>query len=198
MAAPDAPAVRALAEFLSSRRAIKAKRLPTELVRAIRDLGVRESAARTAGRIALGMPLPGRGRNGAPVRYDGMSLTRAVAAEEPEARARYIIAAARRLSEAADEGTLASALKVESTYSRMHLQAGRKRRAAAAVYDATAARSKTGWMVWRAQMDARTTPDCAALNGRLFRVSNPPGVPGAMHPRCRCTAQPWGGAHPEI
>jgi SPP1 gp7 family putative phage head morphogenesis protein len=190
MAVPDA-LVQELAGWLSSSRAVKATRLPAKLVRALRDTGIRESSARAAGKLALKMPLPGRTRHGAPIRYEGMPTTRAVAADEPLERARYIVAAAQRLSKAADAGELTKALKLEQAYARLHLLAGRKRRAGAALLDAAASRSRSGWLKWVAVMDDRTTPDCAALNNRLFRISDPPGIPGAMHPRCRCTAVPW-------
>jgi SPP1 gp7 family putative phage head morphogenesis protein len=190
VAVPDA-LVRDLADWLGSRAAVNAKRLPVRLVRALRDTGLRESAVRTAGRIGLGLPLPGRTRNGAPTRYDGMPTTRSVAADEPLERARYIVAAAARLSKAAEDGQLAKALKLEQAYAQMHLLTGRKRRAGAALLDAAAKRTRAGLLVWRTVMDSRTTPDCAALNGRIFHITDPPGIPGAMHLRCRCSVEPW-------
>lgn len=184
-------AVRELAAFLSSPAAIKADRLPANLIRLLVAAGVRQSAARSAGRIGLALPMTGRSRHGAPKPFPGMPTVRAVAALEPELRARFIVASALRLDAAAKVRGLVSALKLERWFAHLHLLAGRKRKAAAARLDAAASRSSNGWLVWRTVMDKHTTSTCAALNGRLFHVSDPPGLPGAMHMRCRCSAAPW-------
>lgn len=184
-------AVRELADFLASPAAIKASRLPPHLVRVLVAGGVRASAARAAGAIGLALPMTGRSRHGAPKPFPGMPTVRRVAAGEPLWRARFIVASALRLDAAAKERGLAAALKLERWYAHLHLLAGRKRKAAAARLDAAGARSTNGWMVWRTVMDKHTTPGCAALDGRIFHVSDPPGLPGAMHGRCRCSASPW-------
>lgn len=45
-----------------------------------------------------------------------------------------------------------------------------------------------GKEVWRAMLDNRTCPVCAALDGTVFRVGDGPTPP--MHPRCRCWRDP--------
>ena len=105
-------------------------------------------------------------------------------------RARYIVNAARRLTDALLEGEFINGLKAERRNLVAHVQAGKNRSAAAQALDGVAARAPGGLLQWVAKMDQATTPDCAALNGALFTLDNPPGVPGAMHPRCRCTARP--------
>lgn len=184
-------AVRELADFLASPAAIKASRLPPNLVRVLVAAGVRASAARAAGAIGLALPMTGRSRHGAPKPFPGMPTVRRVATGEPAWRARFIVASALRLDAAVKERGLAAAVKLERWYAHLHLLAGRKRKAAAARLDAAGSRSANGWMVWRTMMDSRTTPTCAALNGRLFHISDPPGLPGAIHSRCRCSAEPW-------
>ncbi|HXJ27404.1 MAG TPA: minor capsid protein, partial [Streptosporangiaceae bacterium] len=79
------------------------------------------------------------------------------------------------------------------TYLDAHRAAGQNRVKAATAYDrAAAAAGPDGKLRWNAVMDERTTADCAALNGTLFTADKPPGglLPGAVHPRCRCTATP--------
>ncbi len=41
---------------------------------------------------------------------------------------------------------------------------------------------------WLTAWDERTCADCAALNGRVFKVSEAPPCP--LHPNCRCTLLP--------
>lgn len=178
-----------LAAWFGSPAAINATRLPSDLVAELVALGISERAARKAGALALAVRLTGRSRYGSPTPYVGMPLTRRVAGEEPDLRARYVIAAARRLTEDNSD----AAVKREANYLAQHVAAGRRRRAAAALVDAVAKHSATGYMRWNTRHDNRVTPDCAALEGRLFTIDNPPGIPGAMHMRCRCYATAWGG-----
>lgn len=188
--AATSDAASSLAAWFGSPAAINATRLPPDLIAELVALGVSERAARKAGALALSVRLTGRSRYGSPAPYAEMPLTRRVAGEEPGMRARYVIQAARRLTE--DDSD--AAVKREQNYLAQHVAAGRRRRAAAAVVDAVAAQSTTGFMRWNTKQDQHVTADCAALEGRLFTIDNPPGIPGAMHMRCRCWATAWGGA----
>lgn len=181
-----------LAAWFGSSAAINADQLPTHLVADLVAMGFSERAARQAGALALSVRLTGRSRYGSPAPYAGMPLTRRVAGEEPTMRAQYVIAAARRLSE--DDSD--AALKREQNYLAMHVAAGRKRRAAAALVDVVASHSVTGFMRWNTQHDDRVDGTCRALEGRLFTIDNLPDglIPGAAHARCRCYATAWGGA----
>lgn len=185
-------ATSSLAAWFGSPAAINATRLPPDLIAELVALGISERAARKAGALALSVRLTGRSRYGSPAPYAGMPLTRRVAGEEPEMRARYVIAAARRLTE--DDSD--AAVKREQNYLAMHVAAGRKRRAAAALVDVVASHSATGFMRWNTQHDDRVDGTCRALEGRLFTIDNLPDglIPGAAHARCRCYATAWGGA----
>jgi SPP1 gp7 family putative phage head morphogenesis protein len=182
---------KSLAAWFGSPAAINASQLPPNLIAELVALGISRRAARKAGALALSVRLTGRSRYGSPAPYAGMPLTRRVASEEPGLRARYVIAAARRLTE--DDSD--AAVKREQNYLAMHVAAGRRRRAAAALVDVVA--SKSGpWLVFRTQHDDRVDGQCAALDGRIFNIDSPPDgkIPGAVHPRCRCYATAWGGA----
>lgn len=108
----------------------------------------------------------------------------------PTWRAAYMLAAARRIDERMGRGqTLEQATAAESTYAQMHVDAQRRRREAAQAVDAAA--DVYGLQLgWYANGDERTTPECAWANGRNFMADRRPvfGWPGAVHPRCRCTA----------
>ena len=121
-------------------------------------------------------------------------------AEEDQARAWraiYALGAAQRLAETED---LAHAEEVETGYFARHLAAeGRRQRAAALVDitskllgDRTEEQGKIPLLGWRAVIDNRTTPECAWANGQNFRADRMPviGLPGSVHPRCRCTSGP--------
>jgi SPP1 gp7 family putative phage head morphogenesis protein len=179
-----------LTAWFSSKEAIHATQLPAGLIDALVGLGIDRKAAVTVGEMVLGNPLTGRSRYGAPGGFEGMPATRRVAAEEPRMRADYLLAAARRLTEALKKDRYDQALETERRYLDAHVAAGRNRRAAAQRLDEL---GKDGQMlVWRTAGDDRVTPECAALEGRLFTADNAPGIPGAMHSRCRCSAETWG------
>jgi SPP1 gp7 family putative phage head morphogenesis protein len=187
----------ALAVFFASTAAVSAALLPARLVGQLTAVGVAPKAARAAGKMALSVPMTGRSRHGAPGLPDTWagpgsaptpSMARRVAADEPQMRARYVYNAARRLTSHLVDGTFVDGLRAEQGYLRAHWAAGRNRQAAARNLDEVAATAPAGLLRWVATMDERTTPDCAALNGTVFTIDNPPGVPGAVHPRCRCTA----------
>jgi SPP1 gp7 family putative phage head morphogenesis protein len=186
-----------LTAWFRSKAAISATQLPTEILSALTAAGFDPTAVAQAGEIVLDHPLSGRTRGGSPEAKPGLPVVRQVAAEEPEVRARYLLAATERLTEAEQAGDFDAAVRREATYAVQHVKAGQNRRAAA-IRLAELAGDTDQLLVWRAVMDQRTTPDCAALNGRIFHASDPPGLPGAMHSRCRCSAETWGQPGPLI
>lgn len=114
----------------------------------------------------------------------------AIQRTEAARRARYVLAAMRRLE--SGEPTAA-----EARLLRAHLRAEEKRQQAARRVDAAAA--KWGDLLgWYARKDDRTTPECAHAHGRNFLASRPPaiGYPGMLHGgNCRCKpGPPWSQA----
>ena len=113
-------------------------------------------------------------------------------------RAIYALGAAQRLFEDED---LAHAEGVEEGYFARHLAAEGRRQRAAALVDITRQllgdrteeqQGEVPLLGWRAVLDQRTTPECAWANGQNFRADRMPiiGLPGSVHPRCRCTSGP--------
>jgi len=114
-------------------------------------------------------------------------------------RALYTWGAADRLLAASD---LAHAELVEAGYFGRHVAAELRRLRAAALVDVTSRLlgdrteeqvvESVPMLGWRAVVDNRTTPECKWANGRNFRADRLPiiGLPGAVHPRCRCTSGP--------
>ena len=183
--------IAALAVFLGSVLAVKAIHLPRVLVARLESLGLATKAIKAAGDMAMEPPLTGRGRFGSPAPETATTTVRTVKADEPEMRARYVVAAAKRLTRAITLGVYPQALRVEAIYLKQHRAAGQNRAKAAAALDEVATQSGP-WLMWQARMDDRTTADCAALNGRLFTINDLPSglIPGAVHPHCRCRAVP--------
>jgi SPP1 gp7 family putative phage head morphogenesis protein len=192
--ADQSVALHVLTSWFASRDAIAATELPDDVLDVLLSAGVDRLAAIEIGKLLLAKPLSGRSRYGAPSPFDGMPAIRRVASEEPEYRAAYLLAAARRLTLAKTERDYASALDKERRYLDMHVGAGRGRRAAARKVDEVS-EADGPLLVWRTQNDNRVDSRCAMLEGRLFTAADPPdGVyPGAVHPRCRCFAVGWGG-----
>lgn len=183
----EAAVVAAVAVFLASTAAVAAVALPAALTARLVALGLTPRAVRAAGRIVMAPPLTGRRRHGSPA--DRSTTTRAVGADEPEMRARYLLAAAKRLTKAAADGVFGPALRAERRHLEQHVEAGRNRARAAARLDQVAAKDGP-WLVWHTQHDANVTADCAELDGTVFTVDNLPKghIPGAVHPKCRCFA----------
>ena len=124
------------------------------------------------------------GKGGSPV-----SMARRMAADEPTMRARYLLNAAKRLTTAATRGEFTAGLRREQSYLAAHRRAGQKRAKVARAYDEVARRHE--FLKWRAVLDRRTTPDCAALHNSIWHRDNPPfPPPGARHVHCRCIAVP--------
>lgn len=112
-------------------------------------------------------------------------------------RALYILGAAERLRDAED---LAHAQDTETGYFARHIAAEERRARAAALVDVTARllddraeeQGQIPLLSWHAVVDAKTTPSCAWANGKNYRADRIPviGIPGAVHPRCRCASGP--------
>lgn len=202
----DNPAVAAvlaaLVAYFASQAAISAGLMPIALVQRLVGIGIAPRAARAAGRLALSVPMTGRSRYGAPTAPTaGASMARRAAAEEPAMRARYVLNAARRLTGGLVAGSFLDDLRAEQRYLGQHLAAGRNRAQAARSLDEAAAKSASGWLRWRTHPEkGDVTAACDALNGKLFTRDNLPVAaeegqvprpvyPGAMHPKCKCTAE---------
>lgn len=105
-------------------------------------------------------------------------------------RAQYVLAASRRVQAAVRAGTAqADAMQAEQRFYAQHLEAVVGRAKAAGQVDAMAKRHGD-LLGWYAKMDARTSAECKAANGKNFNASvRPPiGYPGSVHPDCRCKA----------
>jgi SPP1 gp7 family putative phage head morphogenesis protein len=132
-------------------------------------------------------------------------------------RAAYLVNAGRRVGTAVlrarrDPGAIGKAIEAERRHLKSHLAATKLRVAAAqqvqAEYDKESARrpsanaskptlqamaqSRNIELGWYAILDKKTSPECRAANGKNFDPINPPpiGLPGTVHPKCRCTAGP--------
>jgi SPP1 gp7 family putative phage head morphogenesis protein len=198
--------VAAVALFLASVVAVKAINLPGYLIDRVVGLGLNRRAVRAAGKLTLEPALTGRTRWGSPTvdepvgpaltlltarpkQTGPVTMARRMAANEPRMRALYLLAAAKRISRAAAQGRFTACLAKERTYLDAHRRAGVKRAKVAREYD-EAARGQQ-FLRWLAVMDERTSPDCAARNGSIWSVANPPfPPPGAQHPHCRCRSVP--------
>lgn len=204
-----------LATWLASAAAAKAVELPADLLAGLVGLGIDRKAARAAGRLALAAPLAGRGRYGSPAPtgsdtgtaggagpdwpapgspiHPGDSAHRDALTSAPGYRAQFLINSARRLANARSEGRrLDTAMAQERAWLGAHRAAQRNRLRVAEHMDELAQQSP--WLEWHAVLDDRTTPDCRAMNGAIFTLDVPPAIgwPGAVHPRCRCWATPFG------
>lgn len=114
-------------------------------------------------------------------------------------RAVYTWGAAQRLLDATD---IIRAERTERGYFAMQVAAEERRVRAAALVDMTSrllgdrveeqADERVPMLGWRAVIDANTTAACRWANGRNFRADRIPviGLPGSVHPRCRCTSGP--------
>lgn len=207
--AAETAVIAALMAYFASTAAVSATLLPARLVTRLTDLGLEPRVVRAAGRLAMAPPLTGRGRYGSPVRDVTRATTttvRDVKADEPLMRARYVLAAAKRLSKAllldvknavssdetaAKDSYLAKAVRIEKTYLDAHRGAGQNRLRAARAFDQVAAAAgPDGKLRWVAHAGA--CPICAGLDGTLFTVDAPPDglIPGAVHPHCGCGSVP--------
>lgn len=192
--ADEAAVLAELVTWFASKEAIAATELPERLIGVLVKFGLARRAVVQVGKMVLAKPLTGRSRHGSPRPFEGMPSTRRVASEEPEFRARYVLAATRRLTAAVAADEYEAVLARERHYLDLHVAAGRGRRAAARRVDQVAA-TEGPLLVWRTKGDRRVDPRCAAMEGRLFTADHPPDglLPGTVHPKCRCFAVGWGG-----
>lgn len=211
---PEERAVAALATFLAEASLVGAVALPPYLFAQLLRLGFRRSALKAALAIALRGPLFRRPRG---PRVAG-TVAVEIADEEPLMRARYIVNAARRITDDLDttlpdkvgpDGLLQSpptetdrlegAVRREQTYFDQHVDAQRHRRVAAEKLDEAFIRS--AWLVWTLNPNLNNTPGCVWANGQVFSREDPlvfsddktppkPQWPGAVHPRCGCRGVP--------
>lgn len=203
-------AVVVLATWLASSVAVRAVTLPADIVAAFQALGLNPRAILAAGRMALSVPVAGRHHRRTPSLNTSPSAASVVADDEARLRALYVLNAARRLSVSLAGGVdPVTAFSVERRNLESSQRAARNRARAAAAVDEAAQISP--WLEWRCRLDPttgrpddRVTPDCRAMNGQLFTLDSIPaiGLPGAVHPQCRCKAAPFGsglfGALPTI
>jgi hypothetical protein len=172
--------------------------IPLYLLLRLTSLGIDKRAARAAIRLGLTDPV----RIPRDLRVRGTAASR-VAAVEPAIRARYILNAAKRITDnlvhVGDQPHgLITAIRDERRYLAQHIDAAHNRRRAAQAVDAVARTSP--FMIWQTAGDSRVEADCATLNGQLFTIADPPMahglpvLPGSVHPRCRCKALPFGAS----
>lgn len=113
-------------------------------------------------------------------------------------RAQFVMSAGKRLAgdvrQARAQGkpvarALLDGLARERRYYGLHVAAMWNRATAAGKVDMEAA-THGDLLRWNTVLDSRTSPECRAMDGRLFRASRMPaiGFPGAVHPSCRCYA----------
>lgn len=201
----DAAVIAQLSVAIAEATTIAELVLPPALLALLLRMGLRRDAIQAAAALTLRGPLyrtPARGS-----RASGTAAAQ-VAAQEPEMRARYLLAAARRITRDLRTVTprrpgekppppgqrLADAIRRERRFWRQHLDAQRNRRRAAHEVDLVALVSP--WMQWQTANDARVEQDCRHLAGRTFTIADPPRLdghvvwPGAVHPHCRCRAVP--------
>lgn len=111
-------------------------------------------------------------------------------------RAQYVIAAAKRVTgamrEALSKGEPVKAaareqMATERRYYEQHQAAMWNRAAAAGKTDMEAA-VHGDFLGWNSVMDARTSAECRAADGKNYYASAMPdiGFPGSVHPSCRC------------
>lgn len=187
-------AIAALAAFLGSPLASNATYLPRSLAARLDPLALADKAVREAGKLALSVPLTGRGPNGSP--STPLSTTvRDVKINEPTMRAQYILAASKRLTTALALNVWPQAQRLEGNFLKQHRKAGVNRLRAAGDLDSVAT-AQGPWLIWQTQHDSTVDPDCRRLDGRMFTIDNLPDgqIPGAVHPNCRCFAIGMSGA----
>lgn len=159
--------------------------------------GVERLALQSAVQIVMSMPPEAAGIAG--------SATAQVMRLNQIRRGQMVLSIGRRLTsdirQARAEGrsigrTLLDGVSRETRYFGQHRDAIWSRAKAAMAVDMAAL--EHGLMLgWYTHMDDRTTPDCAAANGKNFRADAMPliGYPGTVHAKCRCEpGAPYPGA----
>lgn len=112
-------------------------------------------------------------------------------------RASFVLHAADRLEDSDDQD---KDFRNEQRWFQLHLAAQDRRLRIGAAIDAITplvaedVPELPGVLLlgWRSVMDQNTTPECADANGKNFKAMEMPdiGLPGTVHPRCRCAAGP--------
>lgn len=163
---------------------LTASALTSNLIASLAAVGVTASAARAALTLV--------GVTNAPTVLPIGPASRATAVSEQLYRSAYLVNAAERIQSRVDRGmTLKDAVQAELGFYRQHLAAQANRRRVAEAVDKQARKSGSV-LGWKARMDAKTSAECAAANGRNFAVRSRPAIgwPGSVHPHCRCMAVP--------
>lgn len=86
--------------------------------------------------------------------------------------------------------------RVQGEYDKVSAQRQTENRAKRAAGQETTlgllAKSRNIALGWYAVLDKKTSPECRAANGKNFDPLQPPaiGLPGTVHPRCRCVPGP--------
>ncbi|WP_242890770.1 hypothetical protein [Actinomadura litoris] len=189
----DRRVVEAIAGILADGRTVAAA--AAALRRALKPLRLAAAAIRAAADLVRRIPAERQPRATGPTSQRNRRASH-------HYRAWYLVNAARRIHAAinnrGENQTVADAvrraLRPEMRYLRQHLAAQQNRRRASAATDRMAAiyGDRLGW--WSVQ-DSSATSECHHAHGRDFLVSRPPsmGLPGAVHPHCRCRpVRPWG------
>lgn len=109
----------------------------------------------------------------------------------------YVVAGTRRVWADVKRGTpVETAMRAETTYLKQHENAQSNRQLAA--HATLSAAHKYGPLLgWQAQMDSHTSAACRAAHGHNFYAAKGTmiGLPGAVHPNCRCRpTRPYAGA----
>lgn len=107
-------------------------------------------------------------------------------------RAAYLANAGLRINQRLEQGLGPDeAAAPERLLFRAHRAAQRGRARASRAVDSLAHRVGLR-LRWRAVNDRKTSPECRAANGHVFTADHPPviGLPGAVHPNCRCRPVP--------
>jgi SPP1 gp7 family putative phage head morphogenesis protein len=151
--------------------------------------GMRLEALRVSAWVVMAMPHEQQGMIG--------PATRNVITMNRLRRAQFLVASTRRVTRDIVHGvshdeslleTLRDAAARERRYYAQHMAATWNRMDAAARVDSAAMMAGTVLLGWNTVLDARTSAECKAANGRNFRADIMPsiGYPGMVHPHCRC------------
>lgn len=195
-------ALAALTTAIAEGALIGAIALPPYLYSKLLKLGFDPKAIKAASRLALPDPLGRRRTVTSPGPRVAGTAAAQVASAEAEWRARYLLAAARRITSALRHGAnLFTALRQERRFYDMHRNAGKRRAAAAREVDRIVEESGSEWLRWTLGATKTHTPGCVWADGQIFTRDQPlvftdddlPARvqwPGTPHPRCGCVAVP--------
>lgn len=152
------------------------------------NMGIRVAALRGALTAAMSFPPEKLGAPG--------PATRTAIELNTMRRAQFVVAAARRIEQDCRlavshnenlAGVISLSIARERRYYGQHMMAVWNRADAAAKVDSAA--SLYGLLLgWNTVLDARTSRECRAADGKNFYADRMPaiGYPGSVHPHCRC------------